>query len=309
MKFKLLFISILTIIFSLEITAQQNKLLTHFIFDKMSVNPGATGVGMRDGFCATAIFRNQWNRVNGAPNSGVFNAEGNFSRFFPGGVGLSFYHDAIGFARQNNLVANYSYHLTLGDGILGIGAGVGLVGYGMQPDWITPDGNDEDESLPMGVTEFNLDANFGLYYLHNDGWYAGLSATHLPASELELLNFQTARHYYGLAGYKYKKAFDVDELSLDFNAMMRTELVKFSADLNVRAILKDMVWAGVTYRTEDAFGLMAGIEYNNFILGYSYDMSTHQLANVSRGSHEILFRYCYYLPPPPITRSRNPRYL
>lgn len=302
-------ILVLSLLVSVVTFGQQNKALTHFVFDKISVNPGATGVGMRDGICGTTIFRNQWSRPEGAPNSGLLNVEGNFSRFFNGGVGMSFYHDQIGFARQNNLVLNYSYHLVLGDGLLGIGAGVGLVNYGMEPEWVTPDNNPEDNSLPQAVTETNLDANFGLYYLHNDGWYAGISSTHLPASELELLNFQTARHYYTMGGYKYRDAFDVGGLTLDMQALTRTDLVKLSFDLNARAIINDQFWGGLTYRLDDGIGLMAGVEYNNFILGYSYDISTHSMATLSRGSHEILFKYCHFLPPPPVTKSRNPRYL
>ena len=64
--------------------AQQDKLVTHFMFDKMSINPGKTGIDMYNGICATSIYRNQWDKVNGAPNSTVLNIESNLSRFFPG---------------------------------------------------------------------------------------------------------------------------------------------------------------------------------------------------------------------------------
>lgn len=310
MKSYLLVFSFLISLFVAPLLAQQNKLVTHFIFDKMSVNPGATGMGMSDGFCGTAIYRNQWDRVNGAPNSALLNLEGKLSRKFPGGFGLSFYHDAIGFSNQNNIVLNYSYPLTLGDGILGIGAGIGLVSYGMRPEWVTPDGLPQDGSLPQGVNEMNLDANFGLYYMHNDGWYAGVSSVHVPASELELLNFQTARHYFLMGGYRWRQPFtSVPEIDLDFNAMTRTDMVAFSADLNVRAIYDDVFWGGVTFRPSDAIGLMAGIELNGLMIGYSYDITANQLSTISRGSHEILMKYCHFLPPPPITKSRNPRYL
>lgn len=308
MRTKLLIISALCFISSMSY-AQQNKMLTHFIFDKMSVNPGATGVGMSNTVCATTIYRNQWDRVNGAPTSALLNLEGELSRFLPGGVGLSFYHDAIGFARQNNVVLNYSYHFPLPNGTLGVGAGLGLVSYGMNPNWVTPDGNPEDPQLPQGVTEANFDANFGVYYLDNAGWYAGLSTTHIPASELEQLNFNTARHYYAMGGYLYKSAFDVTNLDLDFNAMLRTELVKYSGELNVRAIWQDLFWAGATYRVEDAIGIMAGVQFSSFRIGYSYDITTNALQTISRGSHEILLKYCYPIPPPPVTISRNPRYL
>ncbi len=81
--------------------AQQDKLLTHWIYDKMSLNPGETGID--DGICGTLIYRNQWDKVSGAPNSAVLNVEANINDYIPGGVGVSFYHDAIGFLRQNNL--------------------------------------------------------------------------------------------------------------------------------------------------------------------------------------------------------------
>lgn len=309
MRRLLLVLSTLTVAFIGSLNAQQSKLLTHFIFDKMSINPGASGVGMNDGFCATAIYRNQWDRVNGSPNSALLNVEGNLSRYKIHGFGLSFYHDAIGFARQNNVTLNYSYHLNVGDGVLGIGAGLGLVSYGMNPTWVTPDGIPQDNSLPQGVTEANFDANFGLYYMSYDGWYAGVSATHLPASQLELLNFETARHYFAMGGYRYKEAFGWSGIDLDFNAMMRTELVKYSADFNLRAIFNNQFWGGLNYRTFDAIGIMAGIDLNGILIGYSYDVTTNQLADVSWGSHEMFVKYCHFLPPPPVTKSRNPRYL
>jgi len=116
---------------------QQDKLLTHFMYDRMSVNPGETGLD--DGICATSIYRNQWDKVNGAPNSAVLNVAANMNRFFPGGLGLSFYHDAIGFSRQNNLLLNYSYPISLGNvGVLGAGIGVGMMSYSMNPAWIPP---------------------------------------------------------------------------------------------------------------------------------------------------------------------------
>ena len=118
---------LLLLIVSFSTIAQQDKLITHFIYDKMSLNPGKTGLGLDNTICATSIYRNQWDKVNGAPNSVVLNVEANLSRFLPGGIGFSFYHDAIGFAKQNNLALNYSYPIEIGTvGTLGVGVGVGV---------------------------------------------------------------------------------------------------------------------------------------------------------------------------------------
>ncbi|MDX1652283.1 MAG: PorP/SprF family type IX secretion system membrane protein [Brumimicrobium sp.] len=287
---------------------QQDKLLTHFIFDKMSINPGATGVGMPAQVCGTLIYRNQWDKVNGAPNSALFNAEANLSQYFPSAAGISFYHDAVGFARQNNVTLNYSYHLPLYDGTLGLGVALGIVSYGMSPIWITPN-DPNDASLPPSTGQTGLDANFGAYYMHNDGWYAGISSTHLPATELDQLNFNTRRHYYVMGGYTLKQAFDVDELDIEGNLLMRTDFVKFSSDINVRAVWDQMFFGGLTFRPSDAVGIMAGMYWNSFTFGYSYDFTVNRLSNISVGSHELMLRYCHPLPPLPYTKARNPRYL
>lgn len=288
---------------------QQDKLLTHFIFDKMSINPGATGMGMPAQVCGTMIYRNQWDRFNGAPNSVLANAEANLSQYFPSAAGISFYHDAIGESRQNNVTLNYAYHYPMSTGTLGIGVGLGLVSYGMQPEWVTPDNNPNDGSLPPAISEAAFDANFGVYYLSMDGWYAGLSSTHLPAMELSKLNFNTARHYYAMGGYTMEQAFDIDQLDLEGNLLLRTDLVKFSGDLNVRAIWDDTFYGGLTFRPNDAIGIMAGMNWDSFTFGYSYDITANEFASTSAGSHELLFKYCYPLPPLPVTKSRNPRYL
>ncbi len=117
-------------------SAQQDIALTHFIYNKFAINPGATGI--EEGLCGNLIYRNQWDKVNGAPNSVVFNAEVNMESFgkWTGGFGLNFTHDAIGFNRQNNVMLNYSHHIQLGNGRLGIGLGVGMVNFGMNPTWV-----------------------------------------------------------------------------------------------------------------------------------------------------------------------------
>jgi type IX secretion system PorP/SprF family membrane protein len=291
--------------------AQQDKLITHFIYDKMSLNPGSTGLD--DGICGTMIYRNQWDKVNGAPNSAVFNVEANMNRYFPGGLGISFFHDAIGFSRQNNLLLNYSFPLEIqGAGTLGMGIGVGIVNFGMNPEWVPPTTN-PDNSLPTGFAVTNLDLNFGLYFKGLNDYYVGLSSTHLNESLLKKTvdgidnQYQTARHYYLMGGKKFRNIGNGD---VDVQMLMRTDLVKFSADINARYIWRDIAYGGLTYRTSDAVAVMLGfVPITNFTVGYSYDITINKLSSVSRGSHEVLMKYCYHIPPPPITKSKHPRWL
>lgn len=307
-------LGLLTLFISTMLTAQQDKLLTHFMYDKMSINPGSTGLD--DGICATSLYRNQWDKVNGAPNSAILNIEANMNRFFPGGIGISFYHDAIGFARQNNALLNYSYPIEIGNaGVLGLGVGVGIMNYGMNPDWVPPT-TLNDPTLPTGFAATNLDLNFGAYFKGND-FYAGFSSTHLSETLLKqsvtnsgatlTQSYQTARHYYLMGGYKMRNVAGGD---IDANLLVRTDLVKVSADINARYIYQDKYYGGFTWRTSDMVAIMLGyMPMKDLTVGYSYDLTTNKLASISNGSHELMVKYCYYLPLPKIQKSKHPRWL
>ncbi len=286
----------------------------------MSINPGKTGIDMYNSICATSVYRNQWDKVNGAPNSAILNVEANLSKFFPGGVGLAFYHDAIGFARQNNLLLNYSYPISIGKtGTLGIGVGVGIINYGMDPTWIPPT-TLIDPSLPVGFAATNLDANFGVYFSGKD-FSVGISSTHLNESLLTQTadfmgasvsqNYQTARHYYLMGGKTFKKTLGGD---IDAQLLLRTDLVKLSADVNARYIYSlkgdKQVYGGLTYRTSDAIAVMLGFTpIQKLTIGYSYDLTLNKLASISRGSHEMLVKYCLFLKDKPVPSARHPRWL
>jgi len=287
------------------------------MYDKMSINPGKTGVDMYNSICATSIYRNQWDKVNGAPNSAVLNIEANLTRFFKGGVGLAFYHDAIGFSRQNNLLLNYSYPIKISNiGVLGLGLGIGIINYGIDPTWVPPS-NIPDPSLPVGFAATNLDANFGAYFQGKD-FYAGLSSTHLSESLLEKSvagagldqNYQTARHYYLMGGKTFN---DVLNGKIDAQILLRTDLIKYSFDINTRyffTINNNELYGGLTYRNSDAIGVLLGFSpIDKFTVGYSYDITVNKLVSVSRGSHEIVLKYCYSIKSPKLTISRNPRFL
>lgn len=308
--------------------AQQDKLITHFIFDKMSFNPAAAGINA--GICGTSVYRNQWDKVNGAPNSALLNVEANLMPILKQdfGVGISFYHDAIGFTRQNQLMLNASYRLNIGDNRLAIGLGLGMINVGMNPNWVAPV-TLIDPSLPTGFSDIKFDLNGGLYWKGNSDYYVGISSTHLTAPTLAdetglsptgpaEVTYNSARHYYIMGGKKFVDLFNPG-WHLDLNALIRTDLVKLSSDINARFMYEDLAYGGLTFRTSDAIALMAGArpfklanpgtQMDNLLIGYSYDITINKLASVSQGSHEVLIKYCYLLPPVPIQKSKHPRWL
>ena len=314
MKKNILTISAFIAMTSSFVYSQQEKLLTHFIFDKMTINPASTGLD--PGMSATSVYRNQWNGVNGAPNSVLLNLEANMNRFIPGGLGMSFYHDAIGKMRQNSLLFNYSYPLRVpGYGTVAFGVGLGMVNVGFDPLWIPPQ-TLVDDLLPTANGGTNLDVNLGVMWKGNQNYYVGVSATHVSEADIKNVNYGNARNLFVIAGYEYALTAGSPGRPgkrIDAQMLMRTELVKTSTELNVRYKHDfDLFYGGLTYRVSDGLGAMVGFmppQVKNLLVGYSYDMTLNKIREFSSGSHEILVKYVYMLPPPPVQKSKHPRWL
>ena len=308
-------------------SAQQDIALTHFIYNKFAINPGATGI--EEGLCGNLIYRNQWDKVNGAPNSVVFNAEVNMESFgkWTGGFGLNFTHDAIGFNRQNNVMLNYSHHIQLGNGRLGVGLGVGMVNFGMSPTWVGPQ-TQIDPTFPGASTAITFDLNIVIYYRAQDR-YAGVSSRHLHASALNLTSsvppltggtgtvpYDLARHYYVMGGYTFRALGPGD---LDIQGNLQTDLLKYSGNLNARYIYQGFLYGGLGFRNSESISVLLGYRPINKTLangkgrvfmwvGYSYDISIGRVSSISNGTHEIALKFCY-IPIIPITKAHHPKWL
>lgn len=315
--------------------AQSDKQLTNYMFDKMSFNPATTGF---KGYCATAIYRGQWDKVENAPNTMLVNVQGNLPNLLEGsGVGLSFTNDVIGLGTEMNITLNYAKHLPIpGVGILSGGIGVGIVNMGFDPKWNAPQTGDNislDPNLPPGASATGLDFNFGLHFKGNQGYYVGLSATHLSQPDLTNVNFTKARNYYIMAGYDITQGtFPLlpDNLKITPQILFKTDGTAGVMDINVMANYwmgspnsgASGFWGGLTFRPSDAFAVLVGFQKeliskppkNGLLggtpdvlkIGYSYDAMTNKiLGQYGSGSHELVFNYCVFAPPPKVRRYGN----
>lgn len=292
---------------------QQDKQFTHYMFDRMSYNPATTGF---KGYCGTLIYRNQWDRVQDAPNTTLFNAQANIQKYNLG-VGISFMNDAIGFQRNNNFTLNAAYHYATPFGTLSGGVGLGMINVGFNPVWVPPTNAADDviASISNKVGATGFDANFGLYW-NAKNYYVGLSTTHLAPADLKQINYSVARHYYVLAGYNY----DVTNLPLFIkpSVLIKSDGASMVFDINVMADYwlnnSAFLWAGATYRFIDAVGLMVGYGFSPkadkskdmFKIGYSFDIMTNAVDQYGKGTHELMLNYCMFPPAPVVPRHGNP---
>lgn len=294
------------------VNAQQDPQFTHFMFDRLSVNPAYAGT--EGDICITAILRQQWSGFTGAPKTGLLNVHGPINSI-NSGVGLSLYLDELGQEKSTIARLAYAYHIPVNGGIgkFSIGVNLGMVNRSLGSDWVATDGFEDDAAIPnSGASSTAFDLGTGLYYTSPKVW-VGISSTHLPESELPDVNIKNARHYYVMGGYNWAIGGD-DNFMLKPQIFVKSDGSSTQVDINATFLLNNMVWAGVSYRTEDAIAPMIGYQHaftqSMLKIGYSYDVTTSELSNHSSGSHEIMLNYCFQIiKKPDVQIYHNPRWL
>jgi type IX secretion system PorP/SprF family membrane protein len=268
------------------------------MFNTMTYNPGIAGTsGM---ICATALNRQQWIGFKGAPSTTVFNFSAPVSLFkIKSGVGLLVESDNIGFDKDINLSAVYSYIMALGQGKLGIGISLGMLNKTLNPTWQIPNGDgftqpDQDPLIPGNKESFvAFDAGLGLYY-RADKYYVSLSATHINQPKIKFTKGlpYISRHYYLTAGYTVQLPNPSFELLPSVFAFSDGKVAQFTVTSLLRYNKK--VWGGVSYRAGDALIGVVGFElYNGIRIGYAYDFPMSDIRKNTSGSHEFMVNYCF----------------
>lgn len=270
------------------------------MFNTLTYNPGVAGTsGM---ICATAINRQQWVGFEGAPSTTVFNISAPVSPFkISSGIGLLVESDNVGFDKDINLSASYSYILDLGISKLGIGISLGMLNKTIDPTWEIPTGDAHtpvsgDPLIPESKESIvAFDAGFGLFY-QADKYYASLSVTHINQPEIKYSKGSpyVSRHYYLTAGYTIQLPEPSLELIPSVFAFSDGKVIQAALTSLIRYNKK--VWGGVSYRTGDALIGIVGLElFNGIRLGYSYDFTLSDMRTNSTGSHEFMINYCFDL--------------
>lgn len=315
MKKKLLSVVALGFI-SILAVAQQDIQFTQFMNNKLFYNPGMAGNS--GSICINGAHRSQWVGFDGAPTTQNINAEIPMN-ILHGGLLLNISNDAIGYYSFITAGIGYALQLDVAGGKLGIGFEVDFRNTNLnQGEWIAPQ-NQVDIFGKFGTSDMSPDVNFGVYYSKSNFW-AGVSSSRLLAAKADLDNvnnpagvteFASKRHYFIMGGYDFEvpnTAFTVSPAVL-----LKTDMAgPLQADINISGWYNKKIMAGVGYRLQDAFSIMAGYQIlPQLRASYSYDLTTSTLKTASSGSHEIMINYCFKIEIPPREKDyhRNPRFL
>ena len=278
-------------------TQQEPEYSTYFDHI-VAFNPAYAG--FRDMVDVTAVYRQQWAGIEGAPTTMAIRAHLPVNlRMAPGGVGIAVTNDEYAFNHNLNVTATYAYHIFTRHGKLGMGLSAGFWQRELEASWQFPgttQGGTGDPSVPSSSSSDGaFDASFGVYY-ESSSLYIGISSLHLfePDFLYEQAGEPLKRQYYVLGGFK--KVLQNPAWEFLPSVLFRTDGKMSNFTANCRFEYNKKFYCGVSYRQQDAVTGMLGIELSTGLrIGYAYDFPVSKLGGMSDGSHEFSVRYQFRL--------------
>ena len=111
---------------SSTVNAQQDPQYTQYMYNQAVINPayaGSTG-----NLTIVSLYRNQWTGFDGAPKTITLSGHSPIGE--KTGLGLSFISDQHGPVKENNIYADFSYTIDLGEeSKLALGAKAGVTSH------------------------------------------------------------------------------------------------------------------------------------------------------------------------------------
>jgi len=306
-KMKKIVSLLLLIVVVLGASAQQELMISQYMFNGLVLNPAYAG--SHQYWSASALHRSQWVQFDNAPTTQTVAIDGPIAnRKF--GAGLTVSNDKLGVTKQLEVGLNFSAKVALAKGNLAAGIRVAGSSYSANLSdvviWDTQDpvyaNNIQNQFIPK--------VGLGLYYSERL-WFVGLSVPTIYSADNKIIPdaSETKRffksHYYLNGGYVY--------VASPVVAIKPSVLVKYETaapvevDLNCNVLFFQKFWLGLGWRTGDALVAMA--EWNvtqQLRIGYAYDYTLTDIANYSAGSHEIMLGFDFGKDVN--IKARSPRY-
>ena len=299
-----LVILLLTMLFALQMNAQQDPQYTQYMYNMNIINPAYTG--STEGLAVGALYRSQWVGLDGGPETFTFNIHSPIGKQV--GLGLSVISDQIGPVKETNAYVDFSYTIPVGTVTklaFGIKGGFTFHDIGLA-DINTTDPNDPFFENNINETTPNIGA--GVYFYKPNKYYISasvpniLNGVHLDTNGTKIGS--ETEHFFAAAGY----VFDLSEnFKLKPHALLKYATdAPLSYDINANVFMYDLVEIGVGYRLQDSFSGMINFQvYDNLRIGYAYDAIRSDLNIVTNSSHEIFINFDLNFSS---KVSRSPRY-
>lgn len=298
---RFLYLITISLLCSLWSHAQQEEQFTQFMYTRMALNPAFAG--SEEALTITALSRNQWLGLDGAPQTQLLSVVAPVlnQRI---GIGGNIVRQSIGVTQLYTMDGAYAYRIKAPRGYLGIGlqASVRLLRVdfsqlrGTQPI-------NQDEAVPEGIqSKFVPNFGAGLYYKARN-FYLGFSVPRLLRTNIDLSDegeviAREVNHAYFMTGGSIELS---EGIALQPQILLKYVTgAPFDADVNVNVVFGERFSTGISYRVGgskqsgfgEAISLLLGVPLGEQVtLGFAYDATISDLRNYNSGTLEGLLRF------------------
>ncbi|RAJ05004.1 type IX secretion system PorP/SprF family membrane protein [Chitinophaga skermanii] len=273
--------------FAQSASAQQHPLYAQYNSNGMVVNPSYPS--MDTSASITAVARNQWVGMEGAPKTMTM------SFYTPikstrTSIGFMAFQDKITVYSQTGFHVNISQKVKVGENVY---LALGLQGGAQQFKENNTQLNAGDDYVFANDKRYwKTDVGFG-FMLYGENFMVGFSAPSFHNFDLGTTEnkVEFKRHLYFQGAYIFTLNSDI---KLKPGVLMRQAPgAGVNFDVNASLLMKNIVWVGLTWRTEKTTSAFLQVQATkNILFGYSYDFAGNQyLKTYQQGSHEVMLNY------------------
>lgn len=295
MKFgRIIFTLLCTCCLTLSVQAQWDGQYSQYWRTKTYFNPSFAGE--TDSIQAVVLHRMQWVGITNAPRSFIISADMPV-KFLERkhGVGVIVNTESVGLFKNMFVGGQYVYKKNWKKNVLNVGlqAGMYSVGFDASKIRIPENMDDYEQDLPTADAQGRkLDAGLGISWV-TPKYYVGLSTTHITEPSFDIddnLTAKIGRTYYFTAGYNWK--IRRSKYEIQPSVLIKSDAIVTQYDVTARVVYDKRFNGGISWRKDDGFVFLLGMNIYGFDVGYAYDLSTSDISKASSGSHEFMVRYC-----------------
>lgn len=308
-------------------SAQQRPYYTQYIMNNYIINPAVAGI--ENYWDIKASHRLQWVGLQDAPVTTYITMHGPLQKSDYGresatsfhasgsnprgqaywqdyvsaephhGVGLTVINDRTGPLNRFAAYGTYAYHIGISPRTsLSAGISAGITNVSLDASKLNFGTTTVDPAVSGSgiINQIKPDISAGLW-LYSADYFVGISAQQIVPQPItfsdntvQLQQGKLIPHLFFSAGYRMQLS---ENVSLLPSTLIRyVNPLPVGIDINAKLQFQDLLWVGGSYRYQDGFAAMVGMNFSNTInVGYSYDMQTSNLNTVSKGTHEIVIGF------------------
>lgn len=277
--------------------AQQMPFSSQYYSNPFAINPAYAGINEHINVFLT--HRSQWTGLAGAPQTSYFTIDGPV-RLKNSNLGLKLYSDVTDIISRVGAFANYSYKFKISDSTslhVGLAGGV----FDNKIDFSKAQVKDTDDPFlsQQSQNKTVVSADFGIVFVRKK-LTIGFAVPQILGNRLNYPIATGGNSYYNLNRHyqgSFKYLFDVSkEKEITAYPLIMVRSVKgapFQYDINGVIDWKKIGWLGLTYHSNYAMALSAGVRYRNFSVGYAFDIGISKISSYTGSTSEFLLGYIF----------------